>query len=84
MSKTDKTTPYRLKLASPWWMQQYRQGVALCPCWGCRGYVQYDLDHRVARMRQRLLLAELIKTSRQDIEEVDTSIPPSNRWWFRR
>lgn len=84
MSRTDKTTPYRLKLASTWWMQQYRQGVSMCPCSGCDGFVEHNLDHRVARMRQRTLLATLNKTSRQDIEDIDTSIPPSNRWWFRR
>ena len=79
MGKTDKTQPVDIQRKDP--SRRYKRW---CSCRVCNGYNMQYLDHRVARMRKRTLLSILTKTTRQDLELIETNIQKTDRWYFPR
>jgi hypothetical protein len=78
MSRTDVHAPWHVTGKDPYF--QARPWYRLCGCKMCTGQLNRKRNARVARMRQRSLLSELRKLSRQDIEEIPTFIPWGNTW----
>lgn len=85
MSRTDVHAPWHVKNASPYWQYVlYHSGRNIyCGCRLCTGHYDRKLNRRIERMRQRVMLTELRKLSRQDIEEIATFVPRAQHWTIR-
>lgn len=77
MGKTDKTQPHRLQGTDP-----SRRWKNWCGCRMCTGYWERRWQQATLRTRQRQMLSILTKTGRQDLDEIDTDVPKTERWYF--
>lgn len=80
MSRTDAHRPIWLNRTDPYYLA--RPWLPVCTCMVCRGPDDANYNHRVARMRQRNMLSELRKLSRQDQQDHPAFIPRSTKWWI--
>lgn len=78
MSRTHVHAPWHVTEKDPYW--QARPLQRFCSCEMCYGTQTIRYKRRVTRMRERALLAELRKLSRQDMFDHDTHIPTPDKW----